>query len=148
MNMEDIIRRRHEFEDRLRIFMSEVQYFKEQALSLEIRMLEIGMARAYDLMNQTAAEALRIDRMFKGHLFKSVYNAKQNGEKTSLWKRMKKGVENFSRVPLAYPLGRDPIALFINFKFSYPVTVTEELVLAWATGDSGKWCQLLPSGES
>lgn len=151
-SMEDVIRERHELEDRIRVFIAQLTTYRENALFLELRTLEIAIARAYDQMRGAKDDGERLDRMLKGHLLKSVYDAKRAGAKHSFMRKMQGKDDYFEyyedknaflyRTPY-----RDPVDPFMLYSFKYPIPITDEHVQSWAGNDDTKWRMLLTDGK-
>lgn len=149
-SMEDVIKERHALEDRITAFIKQLQDYRDNALILELRDLEIAIARAYDQMREAKNDSIRLDRMLKGHLLKSVYDLKRAGAKLGLMRRMK-GLGGDFRLIWSQSLGwvtpKDIVEPFMLYPFQYPIPITDEHVQAWSGNDDNKWRTLLTDGR-
>jgi len=127
MSMEDIVKQRHDLEDRVNLFMAQIDVCATRVKTMETRDIEICMARLYDLMAQASDEAARLDRLFKGLLVKSVYDKRKAGEK-------KKG---------SFWAGIGQLDEIVNWWFQYPIPLTETLANEWGQGGGNSVRKLL-----
>lgn len=118
MSMEEIVKKRHELEDRVKYFLTQVDRCVSRIKTMETRDIEICMARLYDLMMEAKDEATRLDNLFKGLLVKSVYDKRKSGDKKKL----------------ALLQGSAWLEDIINYEFEYPVPITETLANEWGHG--------------
>ena len=116
--MEEIVRRRHELEDRVNNFLHQIDRCATEVRTMDTRDIEICMAKLYDLMSQASHEADRLDRLFKGLLVKSVYDKRLAGEKHKC---------GFWSAP-SFP------ERIIDWQFKYPIPLTETLANEWGSG--------------
>lgn len=120
MKMEDVVRKQHEMEDRINAFLGQIRHYIDDCLTMDLRTMEIGMARIYDLMNEATNEVDRLDKMFKGKLFKTAYDRKQNGERAPLLNR------------LGGSWGLEGLDQLISRTFKYPIPLTEQFATDWS----------------
>ena len=132
MTIEEQIRRKHQLEDRMRLFLREVQDYRNGAMGLNLRKVEIAMARLADSIQQHPDSPDHLDKLFKGTILKSVYDAKRAGCKPSIL--------DFVFV------GSASISWYLKYKFSYPVPLTEETISSWAQADEVSAIKLLHPG--
>jgi len=127
MSMEDIVKEKHEFEDRVNRFLTQIDKCTSRAMTMTTRELEICMARLYDLMIQASDETLRLDLLFKGLLVKCVYDKRKAGEKQKyhFW------------TDSSWPNE------IVKWRFQYPVPITEALANEWGQGGSSAVRKLL-----
>lgn len=124
MTMEKLIRERHELEDRVRRFVGQVQQYRREASLMDVRSLEILMAKLVDLINASSNEQNRIDFQFKGLLLKQEYDAKLNSIP------VKRGFFRRAFDPTL------PMKTMIHWNFKYPLTLTESSINEWSRGES------------
>ncbi|MBN8624046.1 MAG: hypothetical protein J0M17_01020 [Planctomycetes bacterium] len=138
MSLEEQVRKRHEMEDRLRIFRESLERFRQWASRMDVRSIELAMAKLVDRIDSEANEAKRLDLHFKGVLLNPIY------EKVRTAPPKKQGF-------FASILGDPPpsIAEIVAWNFPYPVPLTETHVSDWARGDSMDATRLLAApGEA
>ena len=116
MSMEEIVRQRHELEDRVNQFLEQISQCTTQVRTMETREIEICMAKLYDLMMQASEEKARLDHLFKGLLVKSVYDQRKAGakQKNTFW---------------SFPALATDI---VNWRFEYPIPINETLANEWS----------------
>lgn len=131
MDMENNIRERHKREDQIKAFFAQVKNYKDNALFLTPRELELAMGRAYDRMRDATEDSKRFDMLLKGHLLRSVFDARNAGARHSGWRGFL-GISDNRFVPRVSGKVTDPIEPFLDFYFDYPLPITEELAAAWA----------------
>lgn len=127
MSMEDIVRERHKLEDRVTRFLAQIDDLVGRTRTMETRDIEVCMAKLYDLMTAATDESIKLDRLFKGLLVKSIYDKRKSGEKmrSSFWN------------------GRAFPPEIVDYKFAYPVPITENLANEWGAGGSGSVRRLI-----
>ena len=127
MSMEEIVRKRHELEDRVKYFLAQIDRCATEIRTLDTRDIEICMAKLFDLMSQATSESARLDNLFKGVLVKSIYDRRISGEKPkrSFWRG------------ISWP------EVIINWEFQYPVQLTESLANEWGSGGEANVRKLL-----
>ena len=113
MKMEDLVRQRHELEDKLEDFLTDCQDYLGYCLTMDLRSMETGMARLYDLMSQSPTEVDRLDKLFKGRLLKLAYDKKKAGARPTLLNRL---------------AGACTIEELIEHSFNYPVPLTQQFI--------------------
>jgi hypothetical protein len=99
---------------------------------MDLRTMEIGMARIYDLVNEATNEVDRLDKMLKGKLFKTAYERKQNGERVPLFKRIG---------------GSWGIDQLISRTFNYPIPLTEQFVADFSDANPKNIKRLIGDGK-
>jgi len=118
--MVDIVKKKHEFEDRVNRFLTQIDECSSRAMTMTTRELEICMAKLYDLMVLASDETSRLDLLFKGLLVKCVYDKRKAGESRKYpWFG---GYSNPDEIVL--------------WRFQYPVPITEVLANEWGQGGS------------
>lgn len=86
MNVEDTIRNRHAFEDRVKTFLELISV-------MTTREIEIALARLVDLLASESDEAIHANMRVKGELIKAYYNMRLKGAKQQ--RRLKRAFAAF-----------------------------------------------------
>ena len=127
MSMAELVRQRHALEDRVNRFLTQCDDCTSRVKTMDTRDIEICMAVLYDAMVAARDEETRMDRLFKGLLVKSVYDRRKSGE---------------NRRVLFWFITPAPTEI-IQYKFAYPVPITETLANEWGKGGAQSVQKLL-----
>lgn len=109
--------------------------YQNNAYFFDTSVLMLAVGRAYDRMQDASEEDKRLDMMFKGYLLKSVYNHIKAGGKLNILRRS----EGLSTEFKSKGRSSDPVTMLLNFNFTYPAPITEELVMSWVKIYLGSW---------
>ena len=135
MTMEDIVRKRHELEDRIDVFIKQIQEYTSLCAAVDTRDLEIVMAKLHDAMTQARDDETRIKFIFKGLLTQSVYAQRRAGKRRTVsLKTTVFGTESL-------------LPEILTRRFSFPLPVTESLATEWSTGNAEK-IRMLSLGQA
>ena len=130
MSLEQYVREKHLFEDRVNDFLEQVNAYISQAAFLSVRALEIGIAKILDSLETIPkADESRLDRMFKARLLKYALDQQKSGKKLSLLSRLKGVSPDFFDA-------EDSLKPFFAYKFFYPLPFSENIVSTWPVGDA------------
>ena len=121
MSMEDLVRERHALEDKIRAFIASIEQFRKDARRMELRDLEIAMAKLVDAIDQATDESKRLDFCFKGILAKSVYDASRVHGPVKLG-----FFAGLSAGPAPWPES------IVQWYFGYPFPLSEERINEWS----------------